>query len=148
MKEAPDMQEQAKRLVVIHNLVTDFDKSLIYYLAGPMSGYPDFNYPFFDSIATSLRNSGHTILSPSGLDNGVPPESYNRTQSYKYYIYQSLMLLKEADAIILLPDWYYSKGARIELDIAIATEMPVYNLWYVDEYSDSKHAYFSLGVLS
>ncbi|KKL43628.1 hypothetical protein LCGC14_2366920, partial [marine sediment metagenome] len=36
------------------------DKSLKYYLAGPMSGYPQFNIPLFDQVTAVLRADGYT----------------------------------------------------------------------------------------
>jgi hypothetical protein len=35
--------------------------------------------------------------------------------------------LLDCDAIIKLPDWYESKGAKVECDLANALKMPLFN---------------------
>jgi len=40
-----------------------------YYLAGPMTGLPQFNFPEFDRVAASLRSDGLNIISPAELDD-------------------------------------------------------------------------------
>jgi len=47
----------------------------VYYLAGPMSGQPGFNYPLFDKTAHLLREKGHIIINPTDLDS---PEEHER----------------------------------------------------------------------
>ena len=41
------------------------------YLAGPMSGLPQFNYPAFGHAAVTLRGLGYAVLNPA--DNPLPP---------------------------------------------------------------------------
>ena len=38
------------------------------YIAGPMSGYEDLNYPAFAQTAAVLRNAGHEVVSPAELN--------------------------------------------------------------------------------
>ena len=40
------------------------------YLAGPMSGLPDFNYPAFHAAAAVLRAQGHYVENPA--ENPAP----------------------------------------------------------------------------
>ena len=40
-----------------------------WYLAGPMSGIPQSNFPAFDAAAKHLRDLGHDIVSPAELDD-------------------------------------------------------------------------------
>lgn len=136
------------RSIEVHTDSVNVDLGLKHYISGPMTGYPEFNYPFFRLIKGGLEAAGFEVLSPSDVDGGVPPEGYSPEASYKWYLYQSLELLREAEAIIMLPGWWQSKGARIELDIAMAAGMPAYNLWYVDLQSTRDVAWYDLGVLS
>jgi hypothetical protein len=39
------------------------------YLGGPMTNYPQFNFPAFDRAAQTLRDHGYTIVSPAELDD-------------------------------------------------------------------------------
>lgn len=38
------------------------------YIAGPMRGYPNFNFPAFDEAAARGRALGHEIISPAEID--------------------------------------------------------------------------------
>ena len=38
------------------------------YLAGPMRGYANFNFPAFDYAAAKLRNKGFEVFSPAERD--------------------------------------------------------------------------------
>ena len=41
------------------------------YIAGPMTGLPDFNYPAFNAAAAKLRALGLEVLNPA--ENPPPP---------------------------------------------------------------------------
>lgn len=86
------------------------------YIAGPMTGYKNFNRTTFRLIAEELEHRGyeaiHTADMPDGLD-------------YEEYIEQSLELLAECDAMFLLPEWYMSNGViNYELPLAQALSIP------------------------
>lgn len=44
---------------------------MILYLAGPMRGIPEFNFPAFMSAAADLRAQGHIVFNPAERDNRV-----------------------------------------------------------------------------
>lgn len=94
----------------------------MYYLSGPMSGLPEFNYPAFTITAQSLRGKGYEILSPHEIRVPDP----NVIMSWDWYMKRALAMLLEADAIILLPGWTESRGARREFDIAVDLKMNLY----------------------
>lgn len=83
-----------------------------YYLSGPMTGRPDFNYPAFNKAAEILRAHGLEIVNPA--ENFEGDDSLPR----EVYMAKDVRDLMTCDAIILLPDWHTSKGARLELEIA------------------------------
>jgi hypothetical protein len=91
------------------------------YIAGPMSGYADFNYPAFRSAAEQLRAAGYAVGNPADLDGtGLP---------YKECIRLGLALLFTCDHLALLPGWERSRGAVLERQAAATVGMEV---WTVD----------------
>jgi len=89
------------------------------YLSGPMTGIPAMNFPAFHAIAAQLRSEGYTVLNPAETDNG------DTSKPWAYYIRKDIRMVCDADAIVVLPGWQNSKGARIEVACAEAMGMPV-----------------------
>lgn len=54
------------------NIITkgnrEFDYELTYYLAGPMTGLPEYNYPAFGAAVKTLSEEGILVLSPHHVD--------------------------------------------------------------------------------
>lgn len=90
------------------------------YLAGPMSGIEELNYPAFNAEAKRLRDLGHKVENPA--ENPVPP-----CGSWTGYMRMALRQLVDCECVALLPGWTDSKGAVIERNLAQALEMPVMN---------------------
>lgn len=91
------------------------------YLAGPMSGLPDFNYPTFDRYARLLREKDFEVFNPAEAHNGetgLPLAKYFETD---------LPEVCRADGIAVLPGWRESKGATIEVDLARHLGKPVFD---------------------
>ena len=90
------------------------------YIAGPMTGIPEYNYPAFHAAAESLRDAGYEPLSPA-QDYGEPRGS----MPWEWYMRRGLTLLLTADAVALLPGYQHSRGARLEAEIAWTLGMHV-----------------------
>jgi nucleoside 2-deoxyribosyltransferase len=103
----------------------EFDPGLTYYLAGPMSGYPEYNFPLFDVAAAVLRASKFSIQSPHEIDHGETAENRGGLP-YQTYIDAGLKMLESCQGIILLPGWPQSSGSCAELSRSIDLGMPVY----------------------
>lgn len=88
------------------------------YIAGPMSGLPDSNYPAFNAAAGLLRLAGFEVENPA--ENPAP-----RCGSWLGYMRMSLVQISRSDALVMLPGWEQSKGARAEFRIACDLGLPV-----------------------
>lgn len=87
------------------------------YLAGPMTGYAQYNYPAFHETAAWLREAGYTVLNPA--ENPRPV-----TGSWLAFMRDALTLMLKADGVATLPDWQYSRGATIEMHLAADLGIP------------------------
>jgi nucleoside 2-deoxyribosyltransferase len=90
------------------------------YLAGPMSGYPEHNFPLFHSVAAQLRRRGHDVFNPAENKDG------GTLQPRAFYMRLDIPALLESDGVVLLPGWRTSRGANLEVWLAIDLGMPIY----------------------
>jgi len=90
------------------------------YLAGPMTGIEDFNFPAFDEAAAFLRSMDIDVINPA--------ENFNGRQDLPWDVYlrKAIGQVAECDSIILLPGWSKSKGAQLEVHIAEALGLKVH----------------------
>lgn len=91
------------------------------YLAGPMSGYPELNFPLFHAEAKRLRDSGHEVVNPAEIN--VDP-----TKGWAECMRADIAELVKCDAIAMLPGWQRSPGATLEHHIATQLGMQVIHL--------------------
>lgn len=113
------------------------------YLAGPMRGIPEFNFPAFYAAADKLRAEGHFVFSPAEKDNerhGKDISKGNLTgdeevaaKEHGFNLREALhddltFICLEADGIALLPGWRNSKGAKAEHATAEALGLVVIEL--------------------
>lgn len=91
----------------------------VVYVAGPMTGLPEYNYPAFFAAAELLTARGYTVVNPAecGVRDGW---------SHGDYLRYGLTRLLTCDQVAMLPGWAGSTGARLEWDVAHALGMQVY----------------------
>lgn len=92
------------------------------YTAGPMTGYPEFNYPAFRLAEADLKAVGYDVLCP------VDSEEHNDTgkpQTWGWYMRHALRMVLDVDAVALLPGWEDSKGAQLEVHVARQLRLPI-----------------------
>lgn len=129
-------EDELPPLDIIFDDAFPFDVDKSYYVAGPMSGYPLFNYDKFDRACAVLRANEIKIESPHEIDHGED-EKTRGTKEYQMYIDAGLALLDKCQGIILLSGWPQSTGALIELNHAVDKQMPVYFYHEPVQYHDN-----------
>lgn len=85
----------------------------VVYIAGPMTGLPEFNYPAFNAAAATWRAHGWAVLNPAESFGGRTDLRYER------YMRNAINLVMKARAIALLPGWQDSKGAQMEVLLGV-----------------------------
>lgn len=91
------------------------------YLAGPMSGYPELNFPLFHAEAKRLRDSGHEVVNPAEINPDI-------TSGWADCMRADIAALVTCEAIALQPGWQQSRGASLEHHIATQLGMQVIHL--------------------
>jgi len=89
------------------------------YIAGPMTGLPDHNFPAFFAAARRLRAAGHGVCCPA--DNGAPQGG----KPWSHYMRCDLLDLLTCDAVATLDGWQQSRGASLEVFLACQLDMTV-----------------------
>ena len=113
------------------------------YLAGPMRGIPEFNFPAFHEAAARLRAEGHEVFSPAeranerygtdiSKDNTTGDEAEAAAQ-HGFSLREALAadlawICQHADAVYLLPGWQNSKGATAERALGLALGLEIVEL--------------------
>jgi hypothetical protein len=115
------------------------------YIAGPMTGYKNFNFEAFDEAAAALREKGWLVINPADLDrlhwgfDGYPPEDIvPRLFPTKEAMIRSciardigaIMEFTDGDAIYMLEGWRQSTGANAEFAVfkwlSLTADLKVY----------------------
>ncbi len=91
------------------------------YIAGPMSGLPELNYPAFHAAGDELRNHNINSRNPA---RSAPP---NDAPTWADWMRLALRQLIDCRSVLLLPGWRESRGAIIEARLALDLGMLVIN---------------------
>ena len=93
------------------------------YLAGPMRGYAQWNFPAFDKNAAYLRSLGWEVISPAEIDREIGFDETDGTAVFTEADFMEAMrrdyaALLTVDAIALMIGWEQSTGANMEHDFS------------------------------
>ena len=84
------------------------------YLAGPMTGIKDFNFPLFDHVAAQLRREGHEVCNPADVQRELYGEvavanawtEEEAALAIRHLLaYELAWICRHAECIMLLPGW-------------------------------------------
>jgi len=107
------------------------------YLSGPMTGIKDFNREAFKKEAKRLRADGNLVFNPA---EHYGPDSWTWAD---WLVFDLEILIKGTltesctrrafEAIVMLPGWKNSKGAKIEHSVATQMGIQIIELEQEDE---------------
>lgn len=98
---------------------------MLYYLGGPMTGLPEYNFPAFESAAKELREMGYEVVSAHEVDYDED-EATRGSKPYIDYVKGDLVAMLDCDAAIFLPGYRKSRGCKIEINVARMLGMQIY----------------------
>ena len=88
------------------------------YVAGPMTGRPELNFPAFHAAAAELRALGHHVENPAEI-NADPAAKWLDCMR------ADIARLVTCDAVHMLPGWEKSRGANVEHGLAVGLGLQV-----------------------
>lgn len=102
------------------------------YIAGPMRGLPELNFPAFDSAEQTWRKKGWGVVNPAQMDReqGYVPakdQTVFKDLSIEEAMSRDLPAVAGVHAIALLKGWERSQGAKMELQHAIERRKEIYD---------------------
>src|SRR5258708_6643699 len=97
------------------------------YLAGPMRGYPKFNFPAFDAYRDALKLKGYGVISPADLDreHDFKPEDVVTGELQRQMMIRDVIAICGCDMLVLMPGWEGSTGVAVEKALAEFIQIPV-----------------------
>lgn len=99
------------------------------YIAGPMTGKPEYNFPAFAEAAKDLRAAGYKVLSPAEMDlaEGFDPK-HDTAHPWEYYQHRDFAAIEDCNGLAMLPGWEYSQGACDEQKYAHRLGLPTFDV--------------------
>lgn len=94
-------------------------KKLKIFIAGPMRGYPNYNFDKFDAYENLLKNRGIECVNPGRISRKFKEDEVNNDIN----VFNEMVRLqqeaeKTCNAILLLDGWQWSKGVKLEVKTA------------------------------
>lgn len=92
------------------------------YIAGPMTGLPEFNFPAFHAAAKAWREHGWDVVNPAEAFDGATDRPYSD------YVAYDMEVLRTCDAIAMLDGWdgVNARGSVWEREVAMLLGLTVY----------------------
>lgn len=117
------MITERKRVGVSVKMATN----AVVYVSGPITGNPEWQVLFTNAENELLSfNPKIEVVNPLRLSKELEKEfSSDFPLAYSTYMQRDIAELLKCNAICLLPGWAFSRGARLEYEIASALNMAV-----------------------
>jgi hypothetical protein len=108
------------------------------YIAGPMRGFEDGNFPAFDRQARVLERQGWTVINPAEMDRqeGEPPNGhmdfdpatdYEDREFMREALERDLVAIcRDCTAMYMMSEFETSRGAKAEWHLAKALGLEIY----------------------
>lgn len=97
------------------------------YIAGPMTGYADLNFPAFHAKAKEQRALGYEVINPAEINGGADELVACKEMSFseldahwRACMRNDIAGLLTCERIVMLDGWTKSRGATLEHHIAKA----------------------------
>jgi hypothetical protein len=104
------------------------------YIAGPMRGMPQLNFPAFDKARDFFRNAGWEVYSPADIDRaaGISEATWDDDapdvqEKLREVARRDFDALIQCDAIALLEGWERSRGVAWERPLADFIKLEIYD---------------------
>ena len=122
----------------LHRIIDQMNREPTIYIAGPMRGYADGNFPAFDRQAKNFEDKGWIVINPAEMDRveGSPPNGhvdFNPETDYDDQEFIRTALKRDMDAICdrctaiyMMSNWEDSRGAKAEWHLAKAIGLNIY----------------------
>lgn len=98
------------------------------YIAGPMTGLPNYNFAAFDRAAECLKARGLEPQNPAEIGRKWLIDNAHKepnASEYQDLLTKGRELLRQCGRIYLLRGWEKSKGAKSELSYALILRLQV-----------------------
>ena len=92
------------------------------YISGAITGHPDGNRLQFQAAANAIIAKGHEPVNPHDIGDALGDRA-----EWNDYMKADIKALLDCDAILMLPGWEQSIGAKIENQLAFDLWYPIYN---------------------
>lgn len=112
-------------------MMTDTNRSI--YIAGPMSGIPEFNFPAFNAAEDTLAKAGWKVWNPArkdleadldtvAVESGDAKRAIEKGFDFREAYTWDVTKIIQSDGIFMLKNWEQSPGARGEHAVAVAMQ--------------------------
>jgi hypothetical protein len=104
-----------------------------------MRGYPEYNFPAFDAAEARWKAAGWHVISPAATSRALgygPLRDLSDADARRLLYHVTRIDLENvmaSSAIALLPGWERSRLGTVELSLALALGLSVYNAETMNE---------------